>query len=63
MLGGGAWFGDCPSASPERLETVLWDIDEPARQKGLTPFAKTFAYPIKQKKMSEQTSKSCCSPV
>ena len=35
------------------FETVLWDIDEPAFQKGLAAVRKTFTYPIKQKKMTE----------
>jgi len=36
------------------FETVLWEIDEAAIQKGLDAVRKTFAYPIKKRKMKVQ---------
>lgn len=37
------------------FETILWDIDETAVQRGLSAVRKTFAYPIKQGKMTVAT--------
>ena len=54
MLGGGVMgSGIVHLLLQNGFETVLWDIDEPALQKGLAAVRKTFAYPIKQKKMTE----------
>jgi 3-hydroxyacyl-CoA dehydrogenase/enoyl-CoA hydratase/carnithine racemase len=54
MLGGGVMgSGIVHLLLQNGVETVLWDIDEPALQKGLTAVRKTFAYLIKQKKMTE----------
>ncbi len=36
------------------FETVLWEIDEAAIQKGLDAVRKTFAYPIKKRKMKAE---------
>ena len=35
------------------FDAVLWDINDEAVQKGLSAIRKTFAYPIKKKKMTE----------
>ena len=54
MLGGGVMgSGIVHLLLQNGFETILWDIDESALQKGLAAVRKTFAYPIKQKKMSE----------
>jgi 3-hydroxyacyl-CoA dehydrogenase/enoyl-CoA hydratase/carnithine racemase len=37
-----------------RFDTILWDINEQAIQKGLSAVRKTFAYAIKTKKMTEK---------
>lgn len=54
MLGGGVMgSGIVNLLIKNGFETVLWDIHDQAIQKGLAAVRKTFAYPIKQKKMTE----------
>ena len=54
MLGGGVMgSGIVHLLTKNGFQTVLWDINETALQKGLAAVRKTFAYPIKQKKMTE----------
>jgi 3-hydroxyacyl-CoA dehydrogenase/enoyl-CoA hydratase/carnithine racemase len=55
MLGGGVMgSGIINLLLQGRFDTVLWDINEQAIQKGLSAIRKTFAYPIKTKKMTEK---------
>ena len=35
-------------------ETILWDINEDAIEKGVTSVRKTFEYPIKKRKMKQE---------
>jgi 3-hydroxyacyl-CoA dehydrogenase/enoyl-CoA hydratase/carnithine racemase len=54
MLGGGVMgSGIVHLLLKNGFETILWDIDEKALQKGLATVRKTFSYPIKQKKMTD----------
>jgi 3-hydroxyacyl-CoA dehydrogenase/enoyl-CoA hydratase/carnithine racemase len=55
MLGGGVMgSGIINLLLQGRFDTILWDINEQAIQKGLSAVRKTFAYPIKTKKMTEK---------
>jgi 3-hydroxyacyl-CoA dehydrogenase/enoyl-CoA hydratase/carnithine racemase len=55
MLGGGAMgSGITNLLLSNRFDTVLWDINDEAIQKGLSAIQKTFAYPIKIGKMSKE---------
>ena len=55
MLGGGVMgSGIVHLLIANGLETVLWDIDGEAVQKGLEGVRKTFAFAIKQKKMTDR---------
>jgi 3-hydroxyacyl-CoA dehydrogenase len=55
MLGGGVMGSGIVNLLLQgRFETILWDIDEQAIQKGLSSVRKTFAYAIKTKKMTEK---------
>jgi 3-hydroxyacyl-CoA dehydrogenase/enoyl-CoA hydratase/carnithine racemase len=54
MLGGGVMGSGIVNLLLQgRFETILWDINEQAIQKGLSAVRKTFAYAIKTKKMTE----------
>ena len=54
MLGGGVMgSGIVNLLLRNGFETVLWEINDDALQKALGAIRKTFAYPIKKKKMSE----------
>jgi 3-hydroxyacyl-CoA dehydrogenase/enoyl-CoA hydratase/carnithine racemase len=54
MLGGGVMgSGIVHLLLKNGFKTVLWDIDETALLKGLANLRRSFAYPIKQKKMTE----------
>jgi len=53
MLGGGVMGSGIVSVLLKNgIETVLWDIDDKAVEKGVAAVRKTFDYPIKKKKMS-----------
>ncbi len=55
MLGGGAMgSGITNLLLSSRFDTVLWDINDEAIQKGLSAIRKTFAYPIKIGKMTQE---------
>lgn len=55
MLGGGVMGSGIVNLLLQgRFETVLWDINDQAIQKGLSAVRKTFAYAIKTKKMTEK---------
>jgi 3-hydroxyacyl-CoA dehydrogenase/enoyl-CoA hydratase/carnithine racemase len=55
MLGGGAMgSGITNLLLSNRFETILWDINDEAIQKGLAAIRKTFAYPIKIGKMTQE---------
>ena len=55
MLGGGAMgSGITNLLLSNRFDTILWDIDDEAIQKGLSAIRKTFAYPIKIGKMTQE---------
>jgi 3-hydroxyacyl-CoA dehydrogenase/enoyl-CoA hydratase/carnithine racemase len=55
MLGGGVMgSGIVNLLLGGGFNTILWDIDKDAIQKGLSATRKTFAYPIKKGKMTEE---------
>jgi 3-hydroxyacyl-CoA dehydrogenase/enoyl-CoA hydratase/carnithine racemase len=55
MLGGGTMgSGIVNLILSNGFETILWDINDEAIQKGLSAIRKTFAYPIKIGKMTEE---------
>lgn len=55
MLGGGTMgSGICNLLLSNGFHTLLWDINNEALQKGLTAIRKTFDYPIKKGKMSQE---------
>jgi 3-hydroxyacyl-CoA dehydrogenase/enoyl-CoA hydratase/carnithine racemase len=55
MLGGGVMGSGIVNLLLQgRFDTILWDINEQAIQKGLSAVRKTFAYAIKTKKMTEK---------
>jgi len=55
MLGGGAMgSGICNLLLSNRFHTILWDINDEAIQKGLSAIRKTFDFPIKKGKMTQQ---------
>jgi 3-hydroxyacyl-CoA dehydrogenase/enoyl-CoA hydratase/carnithine racemase len=55
MLGGGVMGSGIANLFLNNgFETILWDINEEAIQKGLSAIRKTFAYPIKIGKMTQQ---------
>jgi 3-hydroxyacyl-CoA dehydrogenase/enoyl-CoA hydratase/carnithine racemase len=55
MLGGGVMGSGIANLFLNHgFETILWDINEEAIQKGLSAIRKTFAYPIKIGKMTQQ---------
>jgi len=55
MLGGGAMgSGITNLLLSNGFETILWDINDEAVQKGLSATQKTFAYPIKIGKMTQE---------
>jgi 3-hydroxyacyl-CoA dehydrogenase/enoyl-CoA hydratase/carnithine racemase len=55
MLGGGAMgSGIANLLLSNGFETILWDINDEAIQKGLSAIRKTFAYPIKIGKMTQE---------
>jgi 3-hydroxyacyl-CoA dehydrogenase/enoyl-CoA hydratase/carnithine racemase len=55
MLGGGAMgSGITNLLLSNGFETILWDINNEAIQKGLSAIRKTFAYPIKIGKMTQE---------
>ncbi|MEN8245065.1 MAG: 3-hydroxyacyl-CoA dehydrogenase NAD-binding domain-containing protein [Thermodesulfobacteriota bacterium] len=55
MLGGGVMgSGIVNLLLKGGYQTVLWDINEAALEKGVGSVKKTFAYPIKKKKMKQQ---------
>jgi len=55
MLGGGAMgSGITNLLLSNGFETILWDINDEAIQKGLSAVRKTFAYPIKIGKMTQE---------
>jgi len=54
MLGGGTMgSGICNLLLSNGFQTILWDISEEAIQKGLSAIRKTFDYPIKKGKMTQ----------
>ncbi len=54
MLGGGTMgSGICNLLLSNGFQTILWDINEEAIQKGLSAIRKTFDYPIKKGKMTQ----------
>ncbi len=54
MLGGGTMgSGICNLLLSNGFQTILWDINEEAIQKGLSALRKTFDYPIKKGKMTQ----------
>jgi len=54
MLGGGVMGSGIVSLLLKGgFETVLWDINSEALEKGVGAVAKTFAYPIKKRKMKQ----------
>jgi 3-hydroxyacyl-CoA dehydrogenase/enoyl-CoA hydratase/carnithine racemase len=55
MLGGGAMgSGITNLLLSNGFETILWDINDEAVQKGISAIRKTFAYPIKIGKMTQE---------
>ncbi len=55
MLGGGVMgSGIVNLLLRNNFETVLWEINDAARQKALEAVQKTFSYPIKKGKMTQQ---------
>jgi 3-hydroxyacyl-CoA dehydrogenase/enoyl-CoA hydratase/carnithine racemase len=55
MLGGGTMgSGIANLLLSNGFETILWDINDEAIQKGLSAIRKTFAYPIKIGKMTQE---------
>ncbi|MGQ9646450.1 MAG: 3-hydroxyacyl-CoA dehydrogenase NAD-binding domain-containing protein [Thermodesulfobacteriota bacterium] len=55
MLGGGTMgSGITNLLLSNGFETILWDINDEAIQKGLSAIRRTYDYPIKKGKMSEQ---------
>jgi 3-hydroxyacyl-CoA dehydrogenase/enoyl-CoA hydratase/carnithine racemase len=55
MLGGGAMGSGITNLFLiNGFETILWDINDEAIQKGLSAIRKTFAYPIKIGKMTQE---------
>lgn len=55
MLGGGTMgSGIVNLLLSNGFETILWDINEEAIQKGISAIRKTFAYPIKIGKMTQE---------
>lgn len=55
MLGGGVMGSGIVNVLLRNgFETVLWEINEEAKQKALGGIKKTFSYPIKKGKMTEQ---------
>ena len=55
MLGGGVMGSGIVNLLLQgRFDTVLWDINDQAIQKGLSAVRKTFAYAVKTKKMTEK---------
>ena len=55
MLGGGAMGSGITNLLLNNgFETILWDINDEAIQKGLSAIRKTFAYPIKIGKMTQE---------
>ncbi|MEJ5376270.1 MAG: 3-hydroxyacyl-CoA dehydrogenase NAD-binding domain-containing protein [bacterium] len=55
MLGGGVMgSGIVNLLLRNNFETVLWEINDAARQKALEAVRKTFSYPIKKGKMTQQ---------
>jgi len=55
MLGGGTMgSGIVNLLLSNGFETILWDINDDAIQKGLSSIRKTFAYPIKIGKMTQE---------
>lgn len=55
MLGGGTMgSGICHLLLSHGFQTILWDINEEAIQKGLSAIRKTFDYPIKKGKMTQE---------
>jgi 3-hydroxyacyl-CoA dehydrogenase/enoyl-CoA hydratase/carnithine racemase len=55
MLGGGAMgSGITHLLLSNGFDTILWDINDEAIQKGLSTIRKTFDYPIKKGKMTQQ---------
>lgn len=55
MLGGGVMGSSIVNLLLKGgFQTILWDINDNAIQKGLDAIRKTFAYPIKKKKMKPQ---------
>src|SRR5512136_2978731 len=54
MLGGGVMGSGIVNLLLQgRFDTILWDINDEAIQKGLSAVRKTFAYPIKIGKMTQ----------
>src|SRR5512136_757209 len=55
MLGGGVMGSGIVNLLLQgRFDTILWDINDEAIQKGLSALRKTFAYPIKIGKMTQE---------
>ena len=55
MLGGGAMGSGITNLLLNNgFDTILWDINDEAIQKGLSAIRKTFAYPIKIGKMTQE---------
>ena len=55
MLGGGTMgSGIVNLLLSNGFETILWDINDEALQKGLSAIRKTYEYPIKKGKMTQQ---------
>jgi 3-hydroxyacyl-CoA dehydrogenase/enoyl-CoA hydratase/carnithine racemase len=55
MLGGGTMgSGITNLLLSNGFETILWDINDQAIEKGLSAIRKTFDYPIKKEKMTQQ---------
>lgn len=55
MLGGGTMgSGICNLLLSNGFHTILWDINDEAIQKGLAALRKTFDYPIKKGKISQE---------
>jgi len=55
MLGGGTMgSGICNLLLSNGFHTLLWDINDEAIQRGLSALRKTFDYPIKKGKMSQE---------
>jgi 3-hydroxyacyl-CoA dehydrogenase/enoyl-CoA hydratase/carnithine racemase len=55
MVGGGAMGSSITNLLLSNgFETILWDIDDQAIEKGLSAIRKTFDYPIKKGKMTER---------